>query len=87
MTLIAEGIDGASRGGSELGEDANVEAILGPAVTDALWSLVALVVEDASWSRITVDAFASESSAGAPCFWSRFHEPGSEDIDALCVLD
>ena len=87
LTLVAEGIDGASRGGSELGADANVEAILGPAVDDGLWLTVSRAVEAAGWQRVTVDAFASESNARVPRFWSRFHEPGSETIDALCVLD
>ena len=34
-----------------------------------------------------MDAFASESNARAAWFWSWFHEPGSESIDALCVLN
>jgi hypothetical protein len=42
---------------------------------------------DAGWGSVTVDAIASESNALAPRFWSRFHEPGSEAIDALCVPD
>ncbi len=60
---------------------------LGPAVADELWSLVLLAVIDAGWRRVTVDAFATESNSRAPRFWSRFHEPGSEAIDALCVPD
>ena len=87
LTLVAEGIDGASRGGADYGPDANVESILGPAVTDRLWHLVTVAVADAGWPGITVDAFASESNARAPRFWSRFHEPGAEAIDALCVPD
>ncbi len=43
LTLVAEGIDGASRGGSELGEDANVETILGPAFSDELWRSVSVL--------------------------------------------
>jgi hypothetical protein len=37
LTLVAEGVDGASRSGSELGEDANVDSVRGPAVSDDLW--------------------------------------------------
>ena len=44
-------------------------------------------ISDAGWDRATVDAFASEANARAPRFWSRFHEPGAEAIDALCALD
>ena len=87
LTLVAEGIDGASRAGSELGKDANVDSILGFAVTDGLWLQVETAMADAGWDRATVDAFASEANARAPRFWSRFHEPGAEAIDALCVLD
>ena len=85
LTLVAEGIDGASRGGAEFGEGVNVASILGPAVSDGLWCTAALAAADAGWGRITVDAFASESNARTPRFWSRFHEPGAEAIDALCV--
>ena len=87
LTLVAEGIDGASRGGADFGPDVNVDSILGPAVSDELWLLVARAAADAGWRGVTVDAFASESNARAPRFWSRFHEPGAEAIDALCVLD
>jgi hypothetical protein len=95
LTLIAEGVDGASRSGSELGDGANVDDIRGPAISDEprLLARASLVVaraaDDAGWGSITVYAFASESNAWAPRFsgWSRFHEPGSEAIDALCVQD
>jgi hypothetical protein len=87
LVLVAEGIDGASRGGSELGADANVEGILGPAVDDALWRVACQVATDAGWGQPTVDAFASASNARVPRFWSRFLEPGSELVDALCGLD
>ena len=87
LTLVAEGIDGASRGGAEFGEGVNVEAILGPAVSDALWATVVQAATDAGWGAVTVDAFATASNARAPRFWSRFAEPGAEAIDALCVAD
>ena len=87
LVLIAEGIDGASRDGSELGPDANVAAVLGPAVDDVVWRSVLQVVAAAGWRRVTVDAFASASNARAPRFWSRFLEPGAELADALCAPD
>ncbi len=83
----AEGIDGASRAGADFGAGVNVDSILGPSVSDKLWQLVISAAVDAGWGSVTVDAFASESNARAPRFWSRFHEPGSEAIDALCVPD
>jgi hypothetical protein len=86
LTLVAEGVDGASRCGSELGEDANVDNVRGPAVSDGLWRAISAAVADAGWGAVTVDAFASESNARVPRFWSRFFEPGSEALDALCVL-
>ncbi len=49
--------------------------------------LVARAVADAGLRGVTVDAFASESNARAPRFWSRFHEPGAEAIDGLCAPD
>jgi hypothetical protein len=87
LTLVAEGIDGASRAGDDFGATANVQSILGPAVSDELWRLAQAAVDAAGLAHITVDAFASESNARAPRFWSRFPEPGSEAIDALCVPD
>ena len=87
LVLIAEGVDGASRDGSELGPDANVAAVLGPAVDDEVWAAVLRVVAAAGWGRVTVDAFASASNARAPRFWSRFLEPGAELYDALCAPD
>ncbi len=68
LVLIAEGVDGASRDGSELGPDANVAAVPGPAVDDAIWAAVLRVVAAAGWGRVTVDAFASASNARAPRF-------------------
>jgi hypothetical protein len=87
LTLVAEGIDGASRAGDDFGPGANVDSILGPAVSDHVWHLVCRAAADAGLGDFTVDAFASESNARAPRFWSRFHEPGSEAISALCVPD
>ena len=84
---MAEGIDGASRSGADFGKEVNVHSILGPAVSDELWALVSRAAVEAGWGRVTVDAFASESNARAPRFWSQVHEPGSKVIDALCVPD
>ena len=87
LTLVAEGIDGASRSGAEFGADANVDSILGMAASDKLWAFAERAAVDAGWGRVTVDAFASESNARAPRFWSRFPEPGSEAICALAAPD
>jgi hypothetical protein len=87
LTLVAEGVDGASRCGSELGENANVDNVRGPTVLDSLWRIISTAVVDAGWGPVTVDAFASEYNARAPRYWSRFFEPGSEALDALCVPD
>jgi hypothetical protein len=86
LTLIAEGIDGASRGGDHFGDDANLDSVLGPAVRDELWARIQQAVE-ACGLRATVDAFATESNRRCDRFWSRFGEPGSEAVDALSVPD
>jgi hypothetical protein len=87
LTLVAEGIDGASRAGDDFGPGANVDSILGPAVSDHLWLLACRAASAAGLGSFTVDAFASESNARVPRFWSKFHEPGAEAICALCVPD
>jgi hypothetical protein len=86
LLLVAEGVDGASRSGTDFGEHANLDAVLGPAVGPSLWTTVEAVAAAAGW-HITVDALASESNARAPRFWSHYHEPGCEAVDALSVLD
>jgi hypothetical protein len=75
LSLVAEGIDGASRGEADFGPYANVDSILGPSISDGLWLLVARAAVAAGWDGITVDAFASESNARAPRFWSRWSCP------------
>jgi hypothetical protein len=86
LTLVAEGIDGASRSGSDLGDDANLAAVLGPAVSDQFWAVIDDVAAAAGW-RVTVDAFASSSNARLDRFWARFPEPDAEAVDVLSVLD
>ena len=86
MQLVEEGVDGASRGGGFFGEDANLESVLGPAVSDALWERIRGAAA-AAGVAITVDAFASESNRRAERYWSRFGEPGCEAVDALSVAD
>jgi hypothetical protein len=72
--------------GSHFGDDANVQSVLGPAVSDSLWGRVQAAVAGVGL-RVTVDAFASVSNSRAPRFWSRFGEPGCEAEDALSVGD
>ena len=86
LMLVEEGIDGASRGGKLFGEDANLENVAGPAVSDDLWGRIRLAASSVGL-RVTVDAFASESNRRAQRYWSRFGEPGSEAVDALSVGD
>jgi hypothetical protein len=86
ITLVAEGIDGASCSGAELGDGVNVDAILGPDVSDQLWSTAARAAADAGLGRATVDAFATESKARFPRL-ARFHDPGSEAICGLSMPD
>ncbi len=89
LVLAAEGIQvvGASRSGPDMGRDANVGAVLGPAAVDPLWRAIRTAAADAGWGRVTVDAFASAANARTSRFWSRFLEPGAEAVDALSVLD
>ncbi len=86
LQLVAEGIDGASRAGDDPGQGRNVQAVVGPAVSDQLWTQIQAVATSVGW-RITVGAFASASNARAARFWSEFPEPGSDAVDALSVLD
>jgi hypothetical protein len=86
LQLVAEGIDGASRGGTAFGVSDNLDSTLGPAISDTLWDEVRRVAAAACWS-ITVDAFATESNARAARYWSCYGEPGAEAIDALSVGD
>ena len=86
LQLVEVGIDGASWAGGQFGSDANLAAVLGAAVSDHLWSFITDVASTMGW-QVTVDAFASESNARTPRFWSRFGEPGAEAVDALSVSD
>ncbi len=63
LRSVAEGIDGASRSGADFGKEVYVHSILGPAVSDELWSLVSRAAVEAGWGGVTVDAFASESNS------------------------
>jgi hypothetical protein len=86
LQLIEEGIDGASRGGTDFGDSENLETTLGPAVSDVLWAEATRVAAAEGWC-ITIDAYATESNARAARYWSRYGEPGAEAIDALSVGD
>ena len=84
--LVEEGVDGASRGGQHFGEDANLESVVGPAVSDGLWNRIRAAAAGVGLV-VTVDAFASESNRRAQRFWSRYGEPRSEAVDAMSVCD
>lgn len=85
LRLVEEGIDGASRGGTDFGPDANVESVLGPRATDALWERIRQAAASAGWA-VTIDLFASAANARAARFCSRFPEPHAEAFDAFSVL-
>ena len=87
LALVAEGVDGASRGRGDLGEDC-VDAVAGPAVTGALrlWGLIEAELQRLGWT-VTVDRFASVSSARCARYCSRTHEPEAERTDAFTMLD
>jgi hypothetical protein len=70
MQLVEEGVDGAPRGGRHFGEDANLGSVVGPAVSDGLWSRIGAAVAEVGL-EVTVDAFATESNRRARRYWSR----------------
>jgi hypothetical protein len=84
LTLVQEGIDGASRHGSAFGQDANVAGILGPAVSDTLWSTILELANRVRW-RLTIDLFASASNHRTDRFVSWFPEPDAEAFDAFSI--
>lgn len=86
LSLVDEGIDGASRTGTHFGPDANLAHVLGPRIGDGLWATIQALLAPLGW-RVTVDLFATESNARAARFYSRYSEPGAEAVDALSVLD
>lgn len=85
LALDAEGIDGASRSGGELGDDC-VDDILGTAVGDELWSAIEAKLGRLGWTA-TIDLFASASHARCAHYCSRTHEAGAERTDAFSMLD
>ena len=86
LTLVAEGIDGASRSGGAFGSDANLEHVIGPSVSDGLWDRIVEAVR-ACGLRVTVDLFATESNRRTARYCSRYGEPGCEAVDALMLPD
>ena len=84
LTLVQEGIDGASRHGAAFGHDANVAGILGPAVSDTLWSTILELANRVQW-RLTIDLFASASNHRTDRFVSWFPEPDAEAFDAFSI--
>jgi len=75
-SLIAEGIDEASRAGAE--------AERGPACGPSLRDTIRTFAFRHGWS-ISVDLFASSENAIVPRYYSRFPDPGAEATDALSV--
>jgi hypothetical protein len=86
LSLVEEGIDGASRTGTHFGPDANLAHVLGPRVSDGLWASIMSLLEPLRW-RVTIDLFATETNARADRYFSRFGEPGAEAVDAFAVPD
>jgi len=85
LTLVEEGVDGASRGGGVLG-DVCVDMVVGPAVKDELWARIETELRRHGW-RVTIDLFATASNARCPRYCSRTHEPDAERTDAFTMLD
>jgi hypothetical protein len=85
LALVAEGIDGASRAGGELGDEC-VDGVLGPAVGDELWEAINSELRRLGWSA-TIDLFATASNARCARYCSRTHEAGAERTDAFTMLD
>ena len=85
-TLVEEGIDGASREGDELGPGVNVSSLLGPAVSEELWSLVQRLAGEIGW-ELSGDRFATAANRRLARFNSRFPEPEAEATDALAQVD
>ena len=56
LALVEEGIDGASRAGTQFGPDANLELVLGPQVGDGLWGSIESLVAPLGWKG-TIDLF------------------------------
>ena len=73
-TLMAEGIDAASREGAE--------AELGPACGPALRTAIHDTAARLGWS-VSVDLFATASNAVVPRYFSRYPEPSSEAVGAF----
>jgi len=85
LTLVNEGIDGASRGGGVLG-DVCVDAVAGPAVKDDLWAKIETELGRHGW-RATIDLFASACNARCQRYCSRTAESEAERTDAFTMSD
>jgi hypothetical protein len=57
LSLVEEGIDGASRTGTHFGPDVNLAHVLGPRVSDGMWASIMRLLEPLRW-RVTIDLFA-----------------------------
>jgi hypothetical protein len=73
-TLVAEGIDAASRAGAD--------AERGPACGPTLVAAARWLAARLGWT-ISVDLFATAANAVVPRFFSRYPEPSAETVDAF----
>lgn len=85
LSLVEEGVDGASRGGGLLGAEC-VDAVVGPGVGEELWGRINVELRRLGW-KVTIDLFASASNARCERYCSRTHEAGAERTDAFTMLD
>ena len=84
LSLIEEGIDGASRGGDAFGTGANVESVRAAEVSDALWDLIRGTADHQGW-KLTIDLFASASNHRTDRWVSWLPEPDAEAFDAFSI--
>ena len=86
LALIAVGIDVASRSGTDMGADANLESVVALSVSNEVRAKIKATAQSVGL-RVTLDLFATESNRRAERYFSRYWEPGSEAVDALMVPD
>ena len=75
-SLVADGIDDASRGVAQ--------RTMHPACTETMRGILRSMAAALGW-EITVDIFATEANAITERFYSHYAEPNAEAVDALAV--